>query len=159
MKGENSRQRDWTVWKALKLEASWNIGRMSGDQSGWHGEPWQRRGDMPPWRASWTIVRDSTLMWWEMGDCYRVLSREVTDTTWTHFFFFGLTAWLVGSQFPDRGSKPKPRHWKPGILTTGLPGNSWTHFFKTKKYFLKWKSSYCTILYKLQAYSRGFHDF
>ena len=33
--------------------------------------------------------------------------------------------------FTDQGSNPRPVQWKHGILTTGLPGNSWFLYFDT----------------------------
>ena len=40
------------------------------------------------------------------------------------FFFFGRTTQLVGSLVPEQRSNLGPWPWKPGILTTGQPGNS-----------------------------------
>ena len=36
-------------------------------------------------------------------------------------------------QFPDHGSNPHPLHWKPRVLTTGLPGTTRHTHFKDKK--------------------------
>ena len=37
---------------------------------------------------------------------------------------YGHRAWRVGAWLPNHGSNPCPLQWKPGILTTGLPGKS-----------------------------------
>ena len=46
------------------------------------------------------------------------------------FFSFDLSEQLVGSQFPDQGSNPRPLHWKRRVLTTGQPGKSLNLTFK-----------------------------
>ena len=51
------------------------------------------------------------------------------------FFFFGCASRHAGSQFPDQGSNLCPLQWKHRVLTTGLPGNSRTHFQKFVKCF------------------------
>ena len=40
------------------------------------------------------------------------------------YLFGGHTTQHEGSWFPDQGLKSCPRQWKPGVLTTRLPGNS-----------------------------------
>ena len=42
------------------------------------------------------------------------------------FFFFGRSARLAGSYFPDQGLNLCPQPWKHGVLTIGPPGNSLT---------------------------------
>ena len=49
----------------------------------------------------------------------------------TFFFFFGYAAWHVGSQFSHQGLNPHPLQWKCGVLTTGLPGKSWSHLLNS----------------------------
>ena len=39
------------------------------------------------------------------------------------FFFPGHAAELSGSQFPQPGTEPRPRQWKPQVLITMPPGN------------------------------------
>lgn len=40
------------------------------------------------------------------------------------FFLFGYTVWHAGPQFSNQGSDPHTVQWKPGFLTSGLPGTS-----------------------------------
>ena len=49
----------------------------------------------------------------------------------TFFFFFCYAAWHVGSQFSHQGLNPHPLQWKCGVLTTGLPGKSWSHLLNS----------------------------
>ena len=56
-----------------------------------------------------------------------VYLESISQRTAVGFFFFwlfGHTMQLVGSQFPNQGLNPRAQQWKPGILTTRLPGNS-----------------------------------
>ena len=47
------------------------------------------------------------------------------------FLFFSCALWLVGSQFPTQRLNLGHWRWKPGILTTRLPGN-FLYFFILK---------------------------
>lgn len=40
------------------------------------------------------------------------------------FLLFGYTVWHAGPQFSNQGSDPHTLQWKPGFLTSGLPGTS-----------------------------------
>ena len=57
-------------------------------------------------------------------------------------FFFGYTMRHAGSYLPDRGSNLCPLQWKPGVLTTGPPGQTQNITFqkmalKKKKWLYK----------------------
>ena len=44
-------------------------------------------------------------------------------TFFLSFFFFGLTTWLAGSEFPCQGPNPCSLKWNLEFLTSGPPGN------------------------------------
>ena len=63
-----------------------------------------------------------------------------SDTHFIHrvhylsLFFFGLTMWHTGSQFPSQGSNPCPVQWKRGVLTTVPPEKSQRLITKIKNF-------------------------
>ena len=64
---------------------------------------------------------------------HKILNKLLNISVSILFYFilfFGHATWLVGSSFPDQGLNPGLQQWKLGVLTTGLPGNSQSQFFK-----------------------------
>ena len=49
---------------------------------------------------------------------------QVSSCFFVCLFVLIWTSWHMRSQSPDQGPNQSPLHWKRGVLTTGLPGES-----------------------------------
>ena len=71
------------------------------------------------------------------NEIFIVSERSINDSSFgqLRIFFFGCAAQLVGSQFPNQGSNPRPMAVKVGVLTTEPPANSW----QVRIFFFFWQ--------------------
>ena len=97
-----------------------------GEQRGWKWVNMRRVSSNRWWdvwwiKAAWAMVRTLAGILSEMRRCWRVLSKS--DVIF-YLFIFGWVMCHMGSQFLNQESIPCLLQWKPGVLTTGPPGNS-----------------------------------